>query len=554
MPPRNHICTEAPRRGASPSVVPTTHSLWNVLPDRGFVLATESRLCEHAAMQRVVRLLPPFSNPRPQHPETHRRRTRRRLVLVPFAFLWATLPGGLAATPELPPPVAATVSNAPAPGNGWFEVREYGASGSGLVLDTDAINRAVEACARAGGGQVRFSPGQYLSGTIQLRSRVGLHFDSGARLVGTTNLAEYRQPALPGFMPEARWGKWHRGLLLGEGVEDVTIGGPGVIDGNRVFDPTGEERMRGPHTIVLVDCRRIELRDLTVRDSANYAVFFQVCDDVEIRNVKFVGGWDGVHWRGAPERWCHNVKIIHCQFQTGDDAIAGRYWDNTLISGCIINSSCNGLRLIGPARRLIVDDCLFYGPGEQPHRTSREARRTNMLSGIILQPGAWDATRGPLDDVLISDVTMRNVASPLTLWIKPGNSAGRITVQGLRATGVYRAALSVESWADSPVTNVVLRGISAEFAGGGDAAQAAQSVPGPGVDARPLPAWGLYARNVEQLTLEDVRLSLAERDLRPVILADGVRRLVLDHLRPARVTGVDPWLVTTNGGEVIQRD
>ena len=66
----------------------------------------------------------------------------------------------------------------------------------------------------------------------------------------------------------------------------------------------------------------------------------------------------------------------------------------------MINSSCNGIRLIGPATRLIIHDCLFYGPGQQPHRTSGEKRRTNMLSGIILQPGAWDATRGPLDDVL----------------------------------------------------------------------------------------------------------------------------------------------------------
>jgi hypothetical protein len=177
-----------------------------------------------------------------------------------------------------------------------------------------------------------------------------------------------------------------------------------------------------------------------------------------------------------------------------------------------------------------------------------------MLSGIILQPGAWDATQGPLDDVLISDVTMRNVASPLTLWIKPGNTAGRISVNGLRATGVYRSAISVESWADNPVTNVVLRGVSAEFAGGGDAALAVQPVKGPGVDARPLPAWGLYARNVERLTLEDVRLSLGETDLRPVVFADRVKRLVLDNFRPTLVPGVSDWLVTTNVGEVVRRE
>jgi len=485
----------------------------------------------------------------------HFTRTTRHLLgsvrFLAVVLLSARSPVRAGDSPLVPAaPVVATTAS----GGGTCDVRDFGARGDGLTLDTAAINRAIEVCAAAGGGQVRFPPGRYLSGTIQLRSHVALHLETGARLVGTTNLAEYRQPTPPAFMPEARWGKWHRALLLGENLEDVAITGSGVIDGNRVFDPTGEERMRGPHTMVLVNCRQVVLRDLSLVDSANYAVFFQVCDDVEIRNVKFVGGWDGVHWRGAPERWCHNVKIINCQFYTGDDAIAGRYWDHTLISGCVINSSCNGIRLIGPARRLVVDDCLFDGPGEQPHRTSREARRTNMLSGIILQPGAWDATQGPLDDVLISDVTMRNVASPLTLWIKPGNTAGRITVNGLRATGVYRSALSVESWAENPVTNVILRGVSAEFAGGGDAALAGQAVKGPGVDARPLPAWGLYARNVEQLTLEDVRLSLAETDLRPAVVADRVERLVLDNLRPTVVPGVPDWLVTTNVGEVVRRE
>ena len=78
------------------------------------------------------------------------------------------------------------------------------------------------------------------------------------------------------------------------------------------------------------------------------------------------------------------MSIVGCQFYTGDDSIAGRYWDNVLISDCIVNSSCNGIRLIGPATHLIVHDCLFYGPGVQPHRTSN---RYNMLAGINLQPG-----------------------------------------------------------------------------------------------------------------------------------------------------------------------
>ena len=435
-----------------------------------------------------------------------------------------------------------------------FNIRDNGATGDGTTLDTAAINQSIDLCAKAGGGQVLFPPGRYLSGTVHLRSRVTLFLDAGATLVGTTNLTQYQQPAPPDFMPEAKWGKWHRALIVGENLEDVAITGQGVIDGNKVFDPTGEERMRGPHTVVFLSCRRFTIRDVSIVDSANYAVFFQISDDVDIRHVKFVGGWDGVHWRGAPERWCRNVTIIGCQFYTGDDAIAGRYWDNTVISDCLVNSSCNGIRLIGPARRLIVNNCLFFGPGQQPHRTSGERRRTNMLSGIILQPGAWDKTQGLLDDVLLANNTMHDVASPVTLWTKPGNPVGRVTVNGLRATGVYRSAMSAESWADAPITNLVLRAVSVEFSGGGKAEQARQPVKGPGVDARSLPAWGLYARNVEQIEIEDVRLSLRNDDLRPVLFADGVKRLNLDNFKFTRVEGVTEPLATTNVGKVSLRE
>lgn len=435
-----------------------------------------------------------------------------------------------------------------------FSVRDQGAVGDGAALDTAAINRAVELCAKAGGGQVLFPPGRYLSGTVHLRSHVTLFFAAGATLIGTTNLTHYQQPTPPAFMPEARWGKWHRALIVGESVEDVTITGQGVIDGNKVFDPTGEERMRGPHAIVFVNCRRFTIRDVSIVDAANYAVFFQASDQVDVRNVKFTGGWDGVHFRGAPGHDCHDVNIIGCQFYTGDDSIAGRYWDNVIISDCIINSSCNGIRVIGPITRTIVDHCLFYGPGAQPHRTSGAARRTNMLSGIILQPGAWDKTEGLLDEVLLSNNTMHNVASPITLWNKPGNAVGRVTVSGLEATGVYRSALSVESWADAPVTNLVLRNAHIEFTGGGKEEQARQPVRGPGVDARPLPAWGIYARNVEQLTLEDVRLGCTKEDFRPVIFADRVQRLNLDNFKFTHVPGVTEAFMTTNVGKVNLRD
>ena len=87
---------------------------------------------------------------------------------------------------------------------GVFSVRDYGAVGDGKALDTAAINKALEACAAAGGGQVRLPPGRYLSGTVHLKSNVVLFLDAGATLVGSPDLDQYQHYAAPPGTPEAR--------------------------------------------------------------------------------------------------------------------------------------------------------------------------------------------------------------------------------------------------------------------------------------------------------------------------------------------------------------
>lgn len=417
-----------------------------------------------------------------------------------------------------------------------FDVRLFGARGDGQALDTVAINRAIDACAAAGGGVVRLPAGRYLSGTVRLKSNVTLALDAGAVLVGTADLDQY-QHFQPSGEPESRWLRWHRALVLADGVENVSIVGPGTLDGADVFDPKGEEKMRGPHAVLLGHCRGVVLRDLAIRNAANYAVLFEGTDGVEIRRLRVMGGYDGIHFRGWPGRPCRDVLIADCLLHTGDDCIAGRYWQNTRITNCTLNSSCNCVRLIGPATGLVIEKCRLEGPGLYPHRTSK---RRATLAGLNLQPGAWDPTRGVLDDVQVTDVTMRNVSTAFHFTLKPGNSAGRIRVERVSATGVYLAASSVESWAETPFDEVLLRDVEIQFAGGGTEDQARRPVKPPGTEARPLPAWGFYLRHVKRATLENVRLSLAKEDRRPVLVAEQVEHLVLKGVKFPSVAGVEP--------------
>ena len=434
-----------------------------------------------------------------------------------------------------------------------FNVRDHGAAGDGTTHDTAALNKTIEACAAAGGGQVLVPAGKYLTGTVHLKSNVTLNLDAGAEIVGTSDLEQYQNFTPPGETPLASRHRWHRALVLGVGVENVTITGRGTINGNKVFDGRGEERMRGPHAVLFGNSKNVTIRDVSIVDAANYAVMLEFTSRVEVRGVKITGGWDGVHFRGWKDNPCRDVSITDCEFYTGDDCVAGWYWEDTLIARCVINSSCNGIRLIGPAKNLVIHDCLFYGPGKFEHRTSRDKHRNNMLAGLCLQPGAWDRTEGVLDGVKVSNLTMHDVTTPLHFSVKEGNTVGRVTVDRLTATGAYRAAASIESWAKEPIGHVTLRDVSMEFTGGGTAEQAKAEVKSPGVDARPLPAWGLYARNVGRLDLENVRLTVAKDDARPVMIANDVGMLVLDGFWFPRGAGGEPF-VLKDVREVRKRD
>src|SRR5829696_4155938 len=166
-----------------------------------------------------------------------------------------------------------------------WNVRDHGATGDGKTLDTAALNKAVEACAAGGGGVVQFPPGRYLTATIHLKSNLTLHLDAGAEIVGATEPGQYETYAPPEGTPLARRLWWHRALILGVDVENVSIAGRGVINGNKVFDPRGEERMRGPHTVLFGNSKNVTIRDVSIVDAANYAVMLEFTSKVDIRGV-----------------------------------------------------------------------------------------------------------------------------------------------------------------------------------------------------------------------------------------------------------------------------
>jgi len=438
------------------------------------------------------------------------KKTMKRIRLISVICLWAFVVGA-----QQSPSV--------------FNIKNYGARGDGKTVNTQAINKAVTACADAGGGTVVVPAGIFLTGTVQLKSHVTLMLEKGAVIKGVTDLEAY----LP-YVPTREMGKydnankfrWNRALILGVGVADVAITGSGTIDGDHVVDPQGEERMRGPHTVLFAESRNLSFSGVTVNNAANYAFMAYEIENAVYHNLTVNQGWDGIHIRGGK-----HVIIRNSSFYTGDDAIAGGYWEDMVITDCHINSSCNGIRMIMPADGLNISHCTFAGPGRYPHRTSKERNRTNMLSAILLQPGGWGRQPGIVDRVHIHDIDICNVNNPLMFVLNEGNSAGKILVERLKAVQVNAYASSVESWKGGMFDEVTFRDITIEYAGHPGASPTDEALGQPHVDARNLPCWGWLVRNVKSISFENVDLRYTGDEPRPAFYFDNAASIQFDGVK-----------------------
>jgi polygalacturonase len=203
--------------------------------------------------------------------------------------------------------------------SGFYNVRAYGAEGTGQTADTAAINRTIDAAHSTGGGTVFFPAGTYLSGSIHLQSNITLYLDSGAVIQASSDPEAY-DPA----EPNPRWEKyqdfghshWHNSLIWGEGVENVAILGPGLIDGQGL---TREANQRvGNKAISLKLSRNITIRDISMLLCGHFAILATGVDNLTIDNLKIDTNRDGIDIDAS-----RNVRISNVSVNSPwDDAIA----------------------------------------------------------------------------------------------------------------------------------------------------------------------------------------------------------------------------------------
>ena len=382
-----------------------------------------------------------------------------------------------------------------------FNVKNFGAAGDGVQPDTEAINKAIEAARDAGGGTVLVPAGNYVSGTIQLQNNVTLWLDAGATILGTKNLADYHWPE--------GGREWDGSMVLANGVHNVALMGRGTISGQNLMNPRGEERIRGPHAVLFNNSKDIVVRDITIKDAGNYSLILRSCERVNIDNFTAYNGYDGINMHDVRHATISNSKLY-----TGDDSLAGAYWENVTVTNCILNSSCNAIRVGG--RNVLINNCLIYGPGQYAHRLGF---RTNTESGFQILPhsaGRGNAppgrlvTPGPIDNMVLSNITMINVRSPVYIAFGAdapysGNNlgVGRIVIENLTAINCGRTPFYVAGPNEKPAKSIILRNARMTFVGGVNDEESN----GQGFSPYSMiQAYGVYGRNVENLELHDVRV------------------------------------------------
>lgn len=467
-------------------------------------------------------------------------------VAAPVA-LASVLPAAAAASGSAPDLLA---------GARTYNVRDFGAKGDGTTLDTDAVQAAIDAAHDARGGTVVVPAGDFVVGTLELRSNVTLHLAAQGRLLGSPDIAHYR--AGRGIPP----GNGNIVLLSAHQAENIAIEGPGTIDGNGAKYFTGQGDMTGPgqdsrqgyfqrpHLLIFHECRGLRMRDVFLTASAYHGVRILRCEHVSFEGVRIHNrvnkNNDGFHFNS-----CRYVHVAHCDIKCQDDACA----------------------LFGSNQFVTVANCTFstrwsvfrFGGGEPANITVTNCVISDTFGcPIKMRFGAGSNAR----DILFSNLVFSNVTGPISIGLdsqwrgRPGQTPpaeprppGRvrnIAFHGIRGTvaahgqqfadmhweqsyreGEIRTCIVLNGANRDVLENISLSDVHLVVEGGGTAGEAGREVPemaGEYFEIGTPPAYGLYARGVRGLTLQNVRLETTKPDARPAVVFDRVTDATVNAL------------------------
>lgn len=314
-----------------------------------------------------------------------------------------------------------------------FNVRDFGAKGDGLTFDTQAIQKALDACAKSG-GTVQFPPGTYLSKPLRLHSKTTVLLDAGARLQASTNQNDFLKT--PGDWLKAR-GSDFVPFIGGEHLEDVTFTGSGVIDGggSAWWDEAEKARqirpgytLPRPNLVVLEQCKNLCVENITLQNSPKFHFVPSNCENVVVSNVTILAPAHAANTDAIDPSGRH-MLITHCRIDVGDDNIAIKAGkkntgdefqsEDITVTDCTFlhgHGMSIGSETSGGVRNVVVKNCTFENT-ENGLRIKSDGRR----GGVV-------------ENISYSDITMSNVIPAITFTCFYMNNSAGDRVHGIDST------------------------------------------------------------------------------------------------------------------------
>ena len=460
-----------------------------------------------------------------------------------------------------------------------YNIRDFGAIPDGITLNTESIQKAIDEACAAGEGKVIFPPGQFLTGSLQLKSNVELYLDEGAVLLGSISPYDYFVAAEEENAQSAKaQDKSALGLILAIEAKHAKISGKGTIDGQGLalalngdslhhagilVDKNYNYRRMRPSELVrpklfrFLQCEDVEIRNLTLTNSANWGLSFELCKNLILDSLTII---NRAYWNndGIDVTDCENVRITHCNVNSADDGICLKSYhpdacnDSIYIANCTVRSSASAIKFgtgsFGGFKNITIENIKVFD-------TFRSAIAIESVDGALIE------------NVVVKNIVAKNTGN--ALFIRLGHRGGEkpgvvrnIHISDIKVEIPFGRPdinydlrgpevdffhnpfpSSIAGIPDHKVENVTIENITITYPG--RATKGMAYIPLSDLDRVPeqikkypefsmfgeLPAWGLYVRHASNVVLKNIHLRLENKDYRPAFVFDDVADLSIESTK-----------------------
>ena len=482
-----------------------------------------------------------------------------------------------------------------------FNVKEFGAVGDGKTLDSPAINKTIEAASSNKGGTVYFPAGTYLSTSIHLKSNIAIYLDQGATILAADPKDGYKYD-LP---EENKWNEYqdfghtyfHNSLMWGENIENISILGPGLINGEGLVRSGSQSRSHedqealkgkappgmeigpfgypnagdyvepgwGNKAIALKLCRNVILKDFSILHGGHFAVLATAADNLTVNNLKIDTDRDGIDID-----CCKNVRVSDCFVNSPfDDGIClkssfplgyPRATENVTITNCQVSGYDEGTLLDGTFKR----EYNKYSHNSPTGRIKFGTESNGGFKNITISNCVFDYCRGLaletvdgalLEDVTINNITMRDIEnSPIFLRLgrrmrgPAGIPVGELHRVIISNIVIYNAApetsVLIVGLPGKDIDDVQFDNIKIYYRGEGTKEKSLINPPENETDyPEPdrfgeTPSYGFFIRHVSNIKMSNIDIKFMKQDMRPPFVLDDVKNAEFNFINAQKGSNV----------------